>query len=156
MIPGVFLGPCNSFSIFLSIRPLCYVLSVSIFYSKIILLPLHPLVGLSSCILHLLVGIIFFRNFGISCFICIVWRCISIFWAFFLSPIYFDLFFLIVLSNLSAVLFWSFHPNMSRCIFPSLGIFAYCRSFLTCPFSLISQFYNRLVPLLHKLAQLIQ
>ena len=41
---------------YLSIRSFCYVLFIPIFYSKIVLLPLHLIVGMSSCTLYQLVG----------------------------------------------------------------------------------------------------
>ena len=40
-----------------------YLLLFPMFYTKIVLFPLHPVVSLFSCILHLLVGIIFFLFF---------------------------------------------------------------------------------------------
>ena len=82
---------------------------------------LHPVVGLSSCILHLLLGRIFFCYFGMS-------------WVFFvlLDPVLVSLkslffrqnllIYLFKLSDLSVV-FWSFHPNMSsRVLFLSFVI----------------------------------
>ena len=56
----------------LSIRLFCYVLLVAIFLSKIVWFFLHPVIGLISCHLLPLVGRIFFRCFGMSCFVCIV------------------------------------------------------------------------------------
>ena len=52
-------NPCNLFSSYLSIQLFCYVLSISIFYSKIILLPMQLVVRWSSCIVDLLVGFSF-------------------------------------------------------------------------------------------------
>ena len=49
------------FSCCQSIQLLCYVLPALIFYYKIVFLPLHPVVSISSWILHLLVGRLFFR-----------------------------------------------------------------------------------------------
>ena len=63
---------------YLFIRPFCYVLSVSIFYSKIVLLPLLPVVGTFPFILHLHVGRILFRYFGRSYFVSIAWPCLGI------------------------------------------------------------------------------
>ena len=65
----------------------------------------------STCILHLLVIRIFFRYFGMSCFICIVWPSL-------LSSISFDLSLQVVLPDLSIVLFWSSHSNIPLCVFP--------------------------------------
>ena len=67
------------FSCYLSIQPFSYIFSICIFYSKIVLLSLHLVVGMSSCILHLLVGRIFFQHFGMSCFVCISWPYLGIF-----------------------------------------------------------------------------
>ena len=69
----------NSFPCYLSIQPFCYVLFITIFYSKIVLLPLHQVVCMSSCILLLVVGRILFIYFGLSCFNCITWSCLGIF-----------------------------------------------------------------------------
>ena len=44
----------------------------------------------------------------LECFVFIVWSCPEIFWVFLLSPISFDLFLPVVLSNLSAVVFLGF------------------------------------------------
>ena len=44
------------FSCYLSIRHFCYFLSFQIFYYKIVLLTLRPVVSLSSCILHRLIS----------------------------------------------------------------------------------------------------
>ena len=80
-------------------------LSVPIFYSKIVLLPLHLVIGFSLSILPLLVSRIFFHYFGMSCFVWIAWSCFGIFWVFLLFPMFFNLFLWI---DLSAVLFKSF------------------------------------------------
>ena len=71
--PGSSSSPCNSFSILYidSTFPLCS------FYSNILLkkcfasLPLHPVVGLSSCILDLLV------EFSFVILECVVFICIA-------------------------------------------------------------------------------
>ena len=49
---GSFSRPLILFLCNLSIGSFCNVLSVLIFFSKFVLLPLHPIVGLSSGILH--------------------------------------------------------------------------------------------------------
>ena len=41
----------------------CYIISVPISYSKIVALSLELVVGMTSCILHWLIGMIFFRYF---------------------------------------------------------------------------------------------
>ena len=58
-VSSPFSRPCNSFSCYLSIPLFCYVLSIPIFYSKIVLLPLHPVVTMSSSILWLFWNILF-------------------------------------------------------------------------------------------------
>ena len=93
----------------LSILSSCFVLSVPIFYTKIVLHPLHPVADLSSCILHLLVDRIFLRYFETFCFVCIDW--VSL-----LSPISFDLSLIVLLSDL----FCFFHLYISLRVFPSL------------------------------------
>ena len=59
-------GPFFSslFSFYLSIRSFYYVLSVTMFYSKIVLFLLHQVIGMYSCILNLLRGRIFLHYFG--------------------------------------------------------------------------------------------
>ena len=59
------------FSCDLAIQTSCNGLSIPIFY--FIFFPLHPVVGLSLCILHWFVGRFFFCYFGSSCFVCIAW-----------------------------------------------------------------------------------
>ena len=58
-------------SCYLVIQLFCYVLSVSIFYSKIVLFILHSIVDLSLCTFHQPVGRIFVCYFGKFCFVCI-------------------------------------------------------------------------------------
>ena len=125
-IPGVF--PLHFHRRVLVILFLCYLsiwlfnyfLSVPIFYSKIVLLPLHPIVGMSTWILNFLVSRIFFRYFGMSNFVYIARPCHGIFQVFLLSPISFDSSFRVALSNLSAVLFLSSYPNIFPSFFYSL------------------------------------
>ena len=130
--------PCDLLRVFatlfpccLSIRLFCYDLSVPIFCSKIILLPSHLVVGISSPILPLLARIIFFHRFGISCFICIVWSCLGIFLGFLLSPVSSDLSFQVVSFDLIVLLF-SLRPNKSSYIFFFVSIFTCCRRYLIC------------------------
>ena len=100
------LCPCNSF---------CYVLSVPIFYSKMALHPLHLFVGLSSCILFLLVVRIFCYHFGISCFVC----CCLTLSGYLLSPPSFRQYLLIYLFMLYCQIC---QPNISLCVFPSVAL----------------------------------
>ena len=80
------------------------------------------------------------------CFYCITWRCISIFCLYLLIFTFSDLF---------AILFWSFHLNISQ-RFSFLSIFAFRHNFF-CTGSLgTHQFYPRLISLLHELALSIQ
>ena len=97
-----------------------FVISVPIFHSQIVLLPLFPGIRLFSCILHLLVGRNIFHYFGIFNIICIAWPSLSVFKISFLSPITTDSSLQVVLSDLSAVLFCS-SPNRSLRVFPSLA-----------------------------------
>ena len=68
-------SPCNSFFIlfiysdFLWCSLCSHVLLQNCF-------AFHPVIGMSSCILA---GRIFFRCFGMSCFVCIIWSCLDIF-----------------------------------------------------------------------------
>ena len=55
-------------SCYLFIQHFRYLLSVFIFYSKLTLFLLPPVVDLSLCTLNQLVGRIFFYNFGMFCF----------------------------------------------------------------------------------------
>ena len=66
-----------------------YDLSVPIFCSKIFLLLSHPVLDMASTILPLIVGRIFFRCFGTSCFVYIVWPCLGIILVFLLSLVFF-------------------------------------------------------------------
>ena len=65
-----------------------YFLFVAIFLSQIVGFLLHPFVGMFSC--HLLPSVdkIFFRCFGISCFVCIVFPFVDVSLAFLCSPLF--------------------------------------------------------------------
>ena len=65
------LSPCC-----LSVRLFCYVRLVAIFFSKIVQIVLHLFVGMFYCNLRQPVGRIFFRCFGMLCFVCIVCWCL--------------------------------------------------------------------------------
>ena len=93
----------------LSIRLYCYGLLVAISYSKITQLLLHPVVGMFSRHLPQLVGRIFFRCFGMSCFVCIVLPFLDIFLIFHLSPVLSGLFPLVVISSCVVFSFLSQH-----------------------------------------------
>ena len=121
---------CNNFSCYLSIRP--HVLSDLILYSKIISLPLYPVAGLSSCILHPLGGI-FFRYFGIYCFVCLY--CLTL-CRYFLSLPFVATIFWLISSNCIVSLIWCFvlvfsSQQITSCFF-------FVRYFIYCPSSLIS------------------
>ena len=101
-IPGVCYAltptssPCTSLS-------MLFIHSTSLFCSfcfhillQKVLLPLHPVIGLSSCIRHLLIDRIFYRFFFKEClasffFFCIGWLCLWTFYVSLLSTIYFNL-----------------------------------------------------------------
>ena len=84
-IPDLFLGQGFPrafeilFSEYLLIQIFFYNLFVPIFYSEIVLHPLHLFGGKSSCIFHLHYGRIFFRYFRTSCFYCIIKYSLEIF-----------------------------------------------------------------------------
>ena len=107
---------------------LLYVISFPLFYTKIVLLPLQPVVVLSTTILHLLVSRTFFRCFRMSCF---VLYCLTLSWYLWSLLSFMYCFWFIILScilDLSTVLLWFFRPNISSCVF------------LPLPFRLLSQF----------------
>ena len=78
---------CNSVSMLFIPSAFCYDLSVPIFCSKIFLPLSNPVVIMFSPIL-VLFGKIFFRCFGTSCFVDIVWSCLGIFLVFLLSLVF--------------------------------------------------------------------
>ena len=121
--------------IVLSIRAFCYVLCISIFYFKLFF---SYVVDFSLSILHRLVDRIFFRYFRISCFVCIAWLCAGIFWVSFVSPKSFDQFLSVVLSDLSALVFFVFSFHYTIVYFSFLCTFTNV-NFLICPSCLISQ-----------------
>ena len=118
LLPGLNCFLAILFPCYLSIRYFGYVLSVPYVTLKLYFYPLLPVVVLFSCILHLHVGRIFFRQFWSSCFVLIFWTCLCIFWVFLLSPVSFDLSLQAWLSDLPAVLF----PKKSFHVFPSLAL----------------------------------
>ena len=84
------------------------------------------IVGMSSCILHWLVGRYFFHYFGMSCFVFIAWPCLGIFWVSILLPI-------------SCLLFcFGFSITTHPRVFPFHTKITCCRSFFTYPSSHIS------------------
>ena len=108
----------------LSIRLFFYVLFVLIFWSKIVLIPYHPVVGMSSCIQHLLADRIF-CCFGRSS---LSW--LDIFLVSLLSPLPSALFPRVVFffTFWVAFIFTSKHfPAFSPCLF-----FPCCHRFLIC------------------------
>ena len=94
-------------------------------------------VGMYSCILHLLAGRIFFHCFRMTCFICIVWSCLSIFLVFLLLPLPFDLSSWVVLF-FYLLCFSSFFIPTYFHVFLFLSIFACYYRFPICVSSLIS------------------
>ena len=76
----------------LSIHLFCYDRSVPIFYTKIVLPLSYPVVDMAWHILPLIVGRIFFPWFSFlcSCFVYIVWSCLSMFLLFLLSLVFFS------------------------------------------------------------------
>ena len=94
---GVFL-PSSFVPIVATLFPCClYIrfvynyLYISIFCSKIVLLPSHSVEGMSSHLSPLFAGRIFFCCFGMSCLVCIVWSYPDIFSVILLSPVPSDL-----------------------------------------------------------------
>ena len=83
-------SPSNSLVV--SSRLFCYVFWLTYFFSKIVRFPLNPVVGSFSRHLLPVVGRIFFRCFGMSCFVCIVLPFVDIFLIFLLSPVISGLF----------------------------------------------------------------
>ena len=118
------LGPssriCTSFpmlfihSDFFMISPFPYFAPKSLCVSRIV-------VGISWPILSLLTGRIFFRCFEMSCFVCTVWPCLSVFLFFLLWLLPSDLS-LRVLSFVLTVLLFSAHLNIFSC-FPPVFVF---------------------------------
>ena len=99
---------------------------VALFWSQIVRFLLHPVVGMFSCPSLPIVDRIFFRCFGMSCFICIVLPFVDISLIFLLSPALFGLFPQVVLLFFQCCLFL-FPVNSVPLIFIILACF---RSFL--------------------------
>ena len=93
-------------SIYFSIWLFCYVLIVAKFCFKIILSSCYPVVGMSSCILPLLAGRIFFLGFGMYYLIQ------SLYLFSLLSLIASHLLSRVVVLVLIVVLLFSFRPNI--------------------------------------------
>ena len=91
-------------ALFRVIYPISF--SVAQFSFKIVLFPLHTVVGMSSCILRLLASRIFLHYFGMSSFVCVVLSCVNIDLVFF-SPVFSHLFPRVVSSVITALLFFS-------------------------------------------------
>ena len=129
---------CNSFSM-LHIHSVFMIDSLcSHIWHQIVLLPLHLVTTLSSCILHRLVSIFFFLLFwNVQCyFFCLVLSRYLLSVSFFANIFGFIssshivnllIYFVLVLS----------YQHIPLC-FLFLGTFACCRTFFTCPSSLIS------------------
>ena len=109
---------------YVTIQCFCYVISVPISCSKIVLLPLHPVVDLPACILCRHVSRNFFRYFGRSCFNWNAWLCLGIFLvSCFVYFLWFNSFNCTVrfLFRCFCFLgfFCSFHSTVSLWVFPS-------------------------------------
>ena len=98
----IVLFQCCSF-----IRLFCY--DLRYFTPKLFCFLLVWFLVMSSCILPLHAGRIFFHCFGMSWFVYIVWFCLGIFLVFLLSPVPFNLFPWIV-SFVLIMLLFSFRP----------------------------------------------
>ena len=130
LVLGLFSSHCNSFSM--------------LFINSVFLLcSLRPHILFQNCFasfssvcwnffVHstLLAGRIFFPCFRMSCFVYIVWFCVGIFIAFFLSPTLSDLFSQVVLFVLSFVLLFSFRQNLFQCFSSILSFLLHCISIL--------------------------
>ena len=127
---GLYSSPCNFFSMLFihSAFLLCFLRSHILL--KIFLFPCHPVAGMSSCILPLLTGRIFFRYFGMSCFVCIVLSCLDIFLVFLLSPVPSDFFPWFVLFALIVMSLFSFRPNIFQRFSSVLSFFIVVVDFL--------------------------
>ena len=125
------------FSRFISNQHFCYVLSVSIFYSKIVLFLLHSLADFSLSTLHLLVGRIFLHYFWTSCLVCIVWPYTGTFLVFFGQYLRF-ISSSCVVQLVYGYLIEVFSFHWVPVYFNFLCSFACRHSFLICPSMLIS------------------
>ena len=130
----------------------------------------HPVFGMFLCYLLPVVDRIFFRSFGMSCFVCIVLPFVDISLIFLLSPVLSGLFPQVVLlffpvlpfpfysyifQRLSFVLsFWPVFVEFFLSAFP-VEILILVLIFLSC-FLQGSQFSRKLISPLHKLVHLIQ
>ena len=74
---SLFRASATLFQYCLSIRLFCYDNSVPTFGSKIYSSRTQLIAGITSLILSLLVGRIFFCGFGKFCFVRVVWSCLS-------------------------------------------------------------------------------
>ena len=136
------------FSCYLSIQHFCS------FCSHVLLL-LHPFVGLSSCILHLLVGSIFFHYFGRSAFVSIAWPCPETFKVSLLLLLSFYLFLPVVLSDFCLQLIFRillFHlAPLAVSLFILLAAFSIQVLYFCSDFSEGDPSFHWLVLLLHRL-----
>ena len=108
-----------------------HLLLVAIFYSEIVQHLFHLVVGMFSYHLPQLVGRIFFRCFGMSCFVCILLPFLDVFLIFLLLPVLSGLFPRAVLSFSPCVAF-SFLSQHVPAFLICFIIFASCRRFLIC------------------------
>ena len=153
----------------LSIHHFCYVHLVTIVYSKIVQLLLHRVVSIFLCHLLQLVGRIFFRCFGMICFVCIVLPFVDIFLIFLLFPVLSGLFLRVVLLFFPVLPFpfcsYIFqHLSFVSPFWPVFVDFFICvscrNSYPGFDFSFVflkrSQFSRKLISVLYKLVHLIR
>ena len=124
-------SPSNSFVILLMHSGISLCFLVAIFLTKIVWFLLHLVVGMFWGHLLPFVGGIFFRCFGMFCFVCIVLPFVNIFLIFLLSPVIFGLFpqYCIIIFSCVAFFFLSLHvPAFSLCFWPVFVDFFICVS----------------------------
>ena len=124
---GLSLSSWNSFFILFIHSVLMFCLLPS--YILLVFFPSHPVIGMTSLIPPLLAGRIFFRCFGMSCFVCLVWSCLDIFVVFFLPPVTLGLFPRFILFILLASIFLFFSNIIQR--FPFVLSFSFFIDFLS-------------------------
>ena len=150
---GPLLSACNFFHVI-------YTICLSMFYTKIVLLPLFLVVVFSSYVVHQL----FDCHFEKSCFVCIAWHCFGIFFG---SPFFRQYILICCIVPLVCCFVLVFSSQHIFGYLSFFSAFTCCRNFFTCSFGLIShsgfaflfgehRFYHRLVSYQHKLVHLLQ
>ena len=128
----VLLDPVSISLFLLSFTSICSLVSFSrivSFNCCCLFLIWYPVIGSSSCILLRLVGRIFYHHFGRTNLVWITWPCFDIFCFFFLLPVSVVLFLLVVLSVLTAVVFFGLFISMCICVFFLLSKFRFLSKF---------------------------